>query len=147
MESIVRALAVYLFLMLVMRISGRRTLAQITVFDLVLLLVISEAVQNAMVGENYSLTNAFVLVLTLVGADIALSLLKQRSRWVARLIDDVPLVIVEDGRPLEDRMRRSRVDAEDVMEAARELQGLERMEQIKYAVLERSGTITIIPKG
>lgn len=147
MESIVRALAVYLFLLLVMRLSGKRTLAQITVFDLVLLLVISEAVQNAMVGENYSLTNAFVLVLTLVGADIALSLLKQRSRWVARLIDDVPLVIVEDGRLLEDRMRRSRVDAEDVMEAARELQGLERMEQIKYAVLERSGTITIIPKG
>jgi uncharacterized membrane protein YcaP (DUF421 family) len=63
------------------------------------------------------------------------------------MIEGVPLVIVEDGRMLDDRMRWARIDAEDVLQAARERQGLERLEQIKYAVLERTGEISIIPKA
>lgn len=78
--------------------------------------------------------------------DIALSLWKQRSPQVEKFLDGVPLVIVEEGRPLKDRMAKARVDEDDVLTAARELQGLERMDQIKYAVLERSGGISIIPK-
>ncbi len=74
------------------------------------------------------------------------SLWKQRSPQVEKLLDGVPLVIVEDGRPLKERMAKSRVDEDDVLTAACKLQGLERMEQIKYAVLERSGGISIIPK-
>jgi uncharacterized membrane protein YcaP (DUF421 family) len=81
-----------------------------------------------------------------VASDIGLALLKERSPLVEKLIDGVPLVIVEDGRLLEGRMRWARVDEDDVLTAARETQGLERLDQIKYAVLERSGGISIIPR-
>lgn len=146
MDSVLRALAIYGFLLVIFRVAGRRTLSQMTSFDLILLLIVSEATQQALLGDDFSLTNAFLVIATLVGVDIALSILKRRSPHLDRWIDDVPLVIVEHGRPLEDRMRRARVDDADVLEAARASQGLERMEQIKYAVLERSGGISIIPE-
>ncbi|WP_027891226.1 DUF421 domain-containing protein [Calidithermus chliarophilus] len=146
MDSVIQALAVYGFLLVLFRLAGKRSLAQITTFDFVLLLIISESIQNALVGQDYSLTHAALLVMTLVGVDIGLSLLKQRSPRIERLLDDVPLIILENGKPLKDRMNKARVDEEDILSAARELQGLERLDQIKYAVLERSGGITIIPK-
>lgn len=146
MESVVRVVVVYVFLLLVFRIAGRRTLAQMTTFDFVLLLVISEQTQQAMVANDPSLINAFLMVLTLVGLDIALSLIKQRSPQIEKWLDGISTIIVEDGRPLKDRMEKARVDEYDILTAARHLQGLERMDQIKYAVLERSGGITIIPK-
>lgn len=146
METVLRALGIYLFLLLVFRMAGKRSLAQITTFDFVLLLIIGEATQQALIGNDFSLTTAWLLITTLVGADIAISLFKQRFPRVERLIDGTPLVIVEDGKLLYDRMKKSRIDEEDIMSAARHLQGLERLDQIKYAVLERSGGITIIPK-
>ena len=147
MDTIIRAAAVYFFLLVVFRLAGKRTLAQATPFDLVLLLTISEAVQNAMTRTDQSLTGAFGVVLTLVGLDIALSILKSKSRTFDRLLDDVPVVLVQDGQPLAERMRRARVDESDILKAARELQGLERLEQVRYAVLERDGQISIVPKG
>lgn len=87
-----------------------------------------------------------IVVITLVMLDIGLSLRKRRSKTVDRLLEDVPLVIVEDGVALKDRMAKARVDEQDVLTAARHLQGIERLDQIRYAVLERSGGISIIPK-
>jgi len=146
MDSIIRAAVVYVVLMLLFRIAGKRTLNEITTFDFVLLLIISEATQQAMIDDDNSMTNAMLLVTTLVGLNILISVLKQRFKSVEKLIEDVPLVIVENGKVLKQRMDKNRVDEDDVMEAARELQGLERLEQIKYAVLERGGAISIIPK-
>lgn len=145
MDSVLRAVAIYGFLLLLFRMMGKRSLGQITTFDLILLLIISEAVQNGMVGDGYSLTNAVVLVVTLMLIDLGLSLVKRHLPWAERWIEGVPLVIVERGRPLEDRMTRARVDVGDVLAAARMLHGLERLEQVKYAVLERSGDISIVP--
>ncbi len=145
MEAIVRAAAIYLFLLILFRLAGKRSISQITTFDFVLLLIISEATQQAMITNDFSITNALLVIITLVGIDIGMSLLKQRSDRLEKLVDGVPLVIVEDGKVLKDRMRKARVDEDDILTAARELQGLERMEQIKYAVLERSGGISIIP--
>ena len=147
METVLRALVVYVLLVVVFRLSGRRTLAQTTNFDFVLLLIVSEATQNAMIGNDYSITNGFLVVLTLIGIDIFLSLLKQRSQRLERWLDGLPMVLVENGQALKDRMVRARVDENDVLSAARELQGLERMDQIKYAVLEISGGISIIPRS
>jgi len=145
-DSVLRAAVIYLFLVVVLRLAGRRTLSEITTFDLVLLLIISEATQQALLGEDHSMTNAFLVILTLVAIDIGLSLLKQRSRALEKWLDGLPTVIVEDGVPLHSVMTRARVDEADVLAAARQLQGLERMDQIKYAVLEPSGGITVIPK-
>lgn len=147
MDSIIRAAAVYLFLLVLFRLSGQRALAQITTFDFVLLLIISEAAQQALIGDDNSMTHGALLVLTLVGINIALSLIKQRFKGIERLLEDAPLVLVEDGRTLQDRMDKVRVDEGDILEAARERHGLERLEQIKYAVLERDGAISIVPHG
>lgn len=146
MESVLRAAALYAALLLLFRLSGRRSLRETTPFDLVLLLVIGEATQQALLGEDFSLANALVVIVTLLVIDIALSLLKQRSATAERVLDGVPTVLVADGRPIEAHLRRARVDENDVMEAARERQGLARMEEIRWAVLETDGTITVIPR-
>ncbi len=145
MDAVLRGTAIYIFLLLVFRLAGRRTLAQTTVFDLALLLIISEATQNAMIGNDYSLTNGMLVILTLIGLDILLSLVKQRAPFLERWLDGKPVVLVEHGRPLADLMRKARVDQQDVLRAGRE-HGIERMDQIKYAVLETSGTISVIPQ-
>lgn len=146
MESVIRGLIVYFFLVLIFRVAGRRTLSEMSPFDLVLLLIVSETVQVALVGEDHSVTNGALLIITLVGIDIALSLLKMKSPMLEKWLDGKPFVIVENGKCLKDRMNKARVDESDVMEAAREMHGLEKMDQIKYAILERGGSITIIPK-
>lgn len=146
MEAVLRAIAIYLFLMVLFRISGRRSLGDITTFDFVLLLIISEATQQAMLGENFSLTNGFLVVLALVSFDIAMSLLMRRFPGLSAWVQGKPLIIVDEGRPLRDLMRKARVEEDDILTAARITQGLERMDQIKYAVLERSGGISIVPR-
>lgn len=146
METLLRAALVYLFLTLLFRLAGKRTLSQVTPFDLVLLLIISETVQQAMIAEDNSMTNAALLVLTLIGIDIVLSWLKQRWTWLDRVMDDRPLIIVQDGKPIEDRMKRERVSEGEVMASARHTQGVRRMEDIAYAVLETDGKISIIQK-
>lgn len=146
MDTVLRGLAIYVFLLLVFRVAGKRTLAQVTTFDFVLLIIIAEATQQGLLGEDFSVTNALLLIVTLVTADILLALWKQRSKRVDRIMEGTPLVIVEEGRPLEDRMAMVQLDESDILAAARQLRGLERMDQIKYAVLERSGGISIIPR-
>lgn len=145
MDSVFRAAAVYLILLVILRIAGKRTLAQITVFDFILVLIISEATQQALLGDDFSITGATVVIATLVLLDIVLSELKQRSQRADEVIDDIPVVIVDNGKLLLDRMNRARIDEQDILVAARELHGLERLDQIKYAVLERSGGISIVP--
>lgn len=146
MDSVIRGFAVYAFLLLIFRIAGKRTLNQITTFDVVLLLIISESIQQALIDSDNSMTNAFLLVVTLIGLDIALSVVKQRSKRLARLLDGTPILIIEDGKLHRDRMQKERIDEADILSSARELQGVERLEQIKYAVVEESGHITVIPK-
>lgn len=147
MQSVIQAACVYLFLLVVFRLAGRRTVAKLTTFDFVLVLVISEATQSALVGHDASLTGAFLVILTLIGIDVVLSMVKMRFKTIERWIDGVPLVIVRDGRPLLDLMDRARVDLEDVLTAARESHGLPNLEAIDHAVLEANGRISIIPKA
>jgi uncharacterized membrane protein YcaP (DUF421 family) len=146
MDAVLRATVVYFFLLLVFRIAGRRMLSEMTTFDFVLVLIVAEATQQGLLGNDFSVTNAFLVIITLVGIEIALTALKQRSARLDKWIDGVPSVIIEDGRPLKDRMEKARIDERDILAAARTGYGLERMDQIKYAVLERNGSISIIPK-
>jgi uncharacterized membrane protein YcaP (DUF421 family) len=146
MDSVIRAAVIYFVLLLVFRLGGNRSIAQITAFDFILLLIISEAIQQAMITEDYSLTNAFLLVVTLVGLDIMMSLWKQRSERVEKILDGVPLLLIENGKMHEKIMRKERVDESDILAAARDRQGIERIDQIKHAVVEASGGITVVPK-
>ncbi|MCL4852130.1 MAG: DUF421 domain-containing protein [Bryobacteraceae bacterium] len=146
MDSVLRAFSIYFIVWLLIRISGKRTLSDLTTFDFILLLVVGEATQQALLGDDFSLVNAFVVILTLVGIDIAMSYAKRKFPTLELWMEGVPLIILENGKPIHNLMKRARIEETDILEAARHLQGLERLDQIKYAVLERSGGISIIPK-
>lgn len=146
MDAVLSATFIYAFLLLLMRISGRRTLSQMTTFDFVLLLIVGEATQQALLGQDFSLTNAALVITTLLGLDLLLSQIKNRSPSFARWVDGVPMIIVENGKVLRDRIDKARVDESEILESARQLQGLERLDQIRYAVLEANGTITVVAK-
>jgi len=145
MTSVFRAAAIYIVLLVVFRLSGRRTVAQMTSFDLILALIVSEGVTQGLTGQDHSVTNALLIAVTLISIDIALAWLKARFAKLDDWLEGRPLIVVDHGRLLEDRMLKARVAKDDVMAAARERQGIERVDQIKYAVLERSGGISIIP--
>ncbi|HTO20553.1 MAG TPA: YetF domain-containing protein [Pseudomonas sp.] len=145
MDAVLRAVSIYFALLLLFRLAGRRTMAEITPFDLVLLLIIGEATQQALLGDDFSITNSVLVISALIGVDIGLSKLKLRSKNVERWLDGTPTLLVENGRPLRARIEEARLQDEDILQAAREGQGLERMDQIKYAILERNGKISIIP--
>ena len=146
MDSVLRASAMYVALMVLFKIAGRRSLAELTTFDFILLMIIGEATQQALLGDDFSLTNSMVVIVTLIAIDVGLSLLKQRSVWVSRLIDGEPTIIVENGKLLQRRMRLARLVEADVMEAARSSQGIETLDEIKFAIIERNGKISIIPR-
>jgi uncharacterized membrane protein YcaP (DUF421 family) len=146
MDSIIRATVVYLFLLVLFRLAGKRTLADVTTFDLVLTLIISEAIQQALIGTDNSLVNGLVIVVTLVGLDMLISMLKSHFPKVDRLLEGYPLPILEKGRLNRRAMRQERVDEDDILAAARELQGVERLEDLLKAVIERTGRITVIPR-
>ena len=145
MDAVLRATALYLLLLIVFRVSGRRMLAELTTFDFVLLLIIGEATQQALLGGDFSFINAMLVIVTLVTLEIVLSLLKGWAPFLGKLLDGTPMIVVDHGRPLRERMHKARIDEEDILEAARRLQGIERLDQIKYAVLEVSGGISVIP--
>jgi uncharacterized membrane protein YcaP (DUF421 family) len=146
-DAVLRALAVFVILLVLFRLSGKRTLSQVTTFDFVLLLIVSEATQQALLGEDFSITQAALVIATLIGLDRLSDYLSWRFGWFQRATESVPLVLIEDGRVLHDVMAKAHVDVEEILEAARENQGLERVDQIKWAVLETSGGISVVPKA
>jgi uncharacterized membrane protein YcaP (DUF421 family) len=146
MDAVVRAAAIYLFLTLVMRAAGKRQFSEMTIFDFVLLLIVAEATQQGLLGQDFSVTYAMLVIVTLVGLDILLSIVKQHSRFAEKVIDGVPVLLVDNGELLRGPMNRERVDSEDIMSQARLTHGLERLDQVKYAILERDGKISIIPR-
>lgn len=145
METVLKACGLYVALLILFRITGRRSLQQTTTFDLVLLLVIGEAAQPALIGNDNSLTTAVLAVATLLSFDVALSLLKRKAGPLERVLEGQPTIVVMRGVPLAAQMRRARIDEADVLQAAREGQGILHMQDIGLAVLEANGSISIIP--
>jgi len=140
-----RAGGVYAFLLVVFRVSGRRTLAQVTNFDLILVLIIGDATQQALIGDDYSIAGGLIAVSTLVILDVGLARAKVRWPAVDVLVDGLPLPIIRQGVPSTERMASEGVTTDDVLTAAREAHGLSRTDQIAFAVLEQSGGISIVP--
>lgn len=145
MDTVLRSAAVYVLLMIIFRISGKRTLSQITTFDFILLLIISEATQQALVGSDFSIINAAVVIVTLVVMDMTFCRMEGRWPVFGRVVTGLPVVVVEHGRLLEDRAKREGVTLSEILAEGREKHGLERLEQFKYAILERHGGISVIP--
>ena len=146
METVVRALCTYFFLLVVLRIGGRRTLGEMSAFELVILLIISETTQQAMVDSDPSMTNAAIAIVTLVSASLGMSLLKQRWPGIQTVAEGRPVMLIENGELKDEALKEARIGVDEILVAARSNQGLERLSQIKHAVLEAGGGISIIPK-
>jgi uncharacterized membrane protein YcaP (DUF421 family) len=146
MESVLRGAVTYLFVWAIFRLAGKRSLAQITTFDAVLLLIISETTQAALTDNDNSVTNSILLIMTILGIDIFLSYVKQWSSMAETILDGRPLVVVEKGELREYDMKKERIDKEDILHAARQQEGIGALSEIEYAVLEQSGGITVVPK-
>lgn len=145
-DVVLRTAIVYLFVVAAIRISGKREVGQMSVLELVVILVLSDAVQNSMVGENTTLWGGLVAVVTLLGLDFAIKWLTGRSRRLRNVIEGEPRLLVRDGRLLDKALREEKIDAEDVRAAVR-AHGLTRMEEVRLAVLETDGSISVIPLG
>src|SRR3954454_4887212 len=146
MEPVLRAIGCYLILMVVVRLSGKRGLSEITIFDLVLLLLISQTVGQALLGNDSSLPTAVIITITLVVVNRANDTVAHRWADMSHVLEDAPLILIEDGVVHEDRMTRMKIRLDDILENGRLDEGVERLDQIKHAVLERSGAISIVAK-
>jgi uncharacterized membrane protein YcaP (DUF421 family) len=144
-EVALRVAVIYLFLVVVLRISGKREVGQLSILELIVVLLISDAVQNSMVGENTTVWGGMVAVLVLLGLDYGLSMVTRRSRRVRRAIEGEPRLLIRDGQLLPKALREEGVDANDVRAAIR-AHGFTRIEEIRMAVLETNGSISVIPK-
>lgn len=146
MDLAFRAAAVFFALFIIMRIAGSRQFAEMTTFDAALIIVIAEVTGNALSGEDYSITASVIVIATLVFLDILVSLLKHRFKGFGKVSEGVPMLLVENGRTIDKTLHKERIDKADILATARKDHGLERLDQIKYAVLERDGTISIVPR-
>ena len=143
-EVVLRTAVVYLFLVVVLRISGKREVGQISILELIVILIISDAVQNSMVGENTTLWGGLVAVLTLLALDYGLKTLASRSRRVRQVVEGEPRLLVRDGHLLDRALREEGVEPEQVRAAVRAA-GLARVDDVRLAVLETDGSISVIP--
>jgi uncharacterized membrane protein YcaP (DUF421 family) len=145
MEAALRAFFGYVFLLLVVRIAGRRPGKQLAPFEFVLIFFIGGLALTAMVGDDMSFTNAVCEILAVAVAHLTISTLRSKSVALAKLFDGTPLILLNDGRWQSSTLEKMRIQPDDVMSAARE-QGLRALRDIDRAVLERNGEISILKR-
>jgi uncharacterized membrane protein YcaP (DUF421 family) len=142
-EIVLRTTIVYLFLVLILRVTGKREIGQMSILEVIVIFVISDAVQNSMVGENTSLWGGLVAVVTLFSADQLLKFASRRSNRLQKALEGEPRLLVRDGRILTKALKDEGVDVDDVRAAARGA-GVARLDDVRLAVLETDGSISII---
>lgn len=143
LEVVLRCLVVYLFLIVGLRLAGKRQMGQMTITDLVLILVISNAVQNAMIGPDNSLTGGLVAATSLLVLNAIATRLQRRSSNLRRLIMGSPSLLVHDGAFVTAHMEAENISSQQVMAALRE-HGIDELDHVKSAVLEIDGSISVI---
>jgi len=144
-EIVLRTLAVYGFLLLGLRVAGKREIGQMTPFDLVVILVIANAVQNAMVGPDTSLVGGLLAAAALIAVNLLVSYAGFSNRLFERTLRGSPTLLISDGHLIDANLRRERVDADEVLMAMRE-HGVGNVTEVKLAVLETDGALSIIPQ-
>ncbi len=143
LEIVVRATIVYLGVLVLFRLVGRKELARYSPFDFLLILLVSQGLRQTLVGSDKSLTSGFLAVATLLALDLLLSWLSFRSRRFAGVVEGFPSKLVEDGRPIEEALRRSRFSLDELRARLRRY-GIDRLEWVESAWLERDGNVTFV---
>jgi len=141
-----RTTIVYVALLAGLRLAGKREIGQMTPFDLVVLLLVANAVQNAMVGPDTSVIGGLIAAAVLIAANYLVALFRDRAPWLRRAVEGNPTLLISDGRFIEDHLRRERLDEDEVMMAIRE-HGVAELKDVRMAVLETDGSISIVPAG
>ena len=143
MDIVLRATAAYLFITFLLRIIGRRELSTLAPSDLVLLVVMGDLIQNGVTQSDQSVTGVFLAVSTFALLTVAVSVLTYKSRRAQTLVQGAPLILVQDGKPVQENLRSERLNIDDIAEEARG-QGIEQLDEIKWCVLETSGPMSFI---
>jgi len=143
MDIVFRAAFAYVFIVFVMRVMGRRELSSLSPADLILLVVLGDLIQNGVTQSDMSMTGVTIAISTFVLLTMAFSYVSFKSKRARKVIEGEPLIVIQDGKPIERNLRSERLTLDDVMAEARGAE-IERLDQIKWAVLEAGGKITFI---
>ena len=143
LEKIVRAAAVYLFLLVGLRLTGKRQMGQMSAFDLVVLLIISNVLQNAMIGNDNSVLGGFLGAATILLLNYGVTRLAFSRRGLERLIEGAPTLLIHNGKVIEANLRRKLLTRDELMAGLRR-QGIMAVEEVHVALIEETGTITAV---
>jgi uncharacterized membrane protein YcaP (DUF421 family) len=145
MDIALRAIVLYAFLVLVTRVVGRRELSSLSPFDLILLIVLGDAIQQGLTQDDYSVTGAVIAVSTIAAAQVFISYVSFRSKRARRVLEGEPIVIVQDGKLIDRNMKRERLTEDEVAEEMRKQQ-IATVDDVEWGILESNGTMSFIPK-
>lgn len=142
---VLRATAIYVLVMVLIRVSGKRAVGQFTPFDLVMLILIGNAVQNGINGGDNSLTGAAIMATTLIALNYGVAFITSRSRRVERIVEGEPVVLARNGKLFEGVLRRELVSRDDFRESLR-MNGIDDVAKVELALLETNGSISVVAK-
>jgi uncharacterized membrane protein YcaP (DUF421 family) len=145
MDLAIRAIVLYAFVFILTRAVGRRELASLQPFDLILLIVLGDSIQQGLTQDDYSVTGAFIVVGTIAILQVATSYLSFRIPPLRPVLDGLPIVVVEDGKAIEKNLHRERISIEELTEEMR-LQQIASLDEVQWAVLETNGSMSFIKK-
>jgi uncharacterized membrane protein YcaP (DUF421 family) len=145
MDLVLRAIVLFFFVFGLTRVIGRRELSSLEPFDLILLIVLGDAIQQGLTQDDYSVTGAVLVVGTLALLQVFMSFLSFRFDRLRPILEGEPVIIVQDGEPVERNLRRERTTVDEVVAEARKQQ-IESLRDVKWAVMETSGEMTFIKK-
>jgi len=145
MDIVFRSIVLFLFVYLVMRVSGRRELSSLTAIDLVLVIVVGDLVQQGITQNDASITGAMIAVATIAGMQVFASWISFRSRRARRVLEGDPIVVVQNGNVIEHNLRRERMTEDDFAEEMR-LQQIASFDEVQWAIVENNGQISFVKK-
>ncbi|HEY7538230.1 MAG TPA: YetF domain-containing protein [Gaiellaceae bacterium] len=146
MDIVIRTIAVFFFVLVLTRVIGRRELSSLEPFDLILLIILGDALQQGLTQDDYSFTGAILVVGTFAVLQVLVSWVTYRFPVTRPVVEGEPIIVVQDGRVIESNLRRERLTVDELAEAAR-MHEIARIEDVQWAVLERNGVISFIKKA
>ena len=145
MDIAIRAVVLYIFVFLLMRLAGRRELSSLQPFDLVLLIIIGDALQQGLTQSDYSVTGAMIAVGTFALLQVGTSYLNFKFKWLRPVLEGYPIIVIQDGKVIDANLKRERITVDELAEAAR-IQQIGSLGDVAWGVVETSGQISFIPK-
>jgi uncharacterized membrane protein YcaP (DUF421 family) len=145
MDIVVRAVVLYVFVLFVMRVIGRRELSTLSAVDLVLLIVLGDAIQQGLTQDDYSVTGAVIAISTIAAMQVLISYVSFRSRRVRKVLEGHPIVVIQDGTLLEQNLRRQRMTPDELAEEMR-IQQIASFEDVQWGILESNGSVSFVKK-